>query len=277
MKNSKHFDGDAFAFYKQVCSKKQDAGLVARLLGMDAQINELFDAYDQHFTTNTLEAMNAYGYIDSQKADLKELYDYDSATLQKLKNELTTTNSGRVVKCQNCTINDVNTFDHLVPQGDFTEFIVHPRNLLCCCSDCNSRRSNQWKSPNGQRTTLNLYLDILPTVQYLFVTADVGNTAIETHFYLNNQNGIDATLYTLIENHYLRLNLFKRFNDGADTVISSLRSIMEPLRNFHDLAETKQILLESIRKEQIAFGTNYWQVVLKLELLNSDDFMIEYE
>jgi hypothetical protein len=277
MKNSKHFVGDAFAFYKKVCSKKQDAGLIARLLAMDPQIALVFAAYDQNFLTNSLEILNAHGYIDPEKADLKELYDYDSATLQQLKTLLTTSDTGRIIKCQNCTINDVNTYDHLVPQGDFSEFIVHPRNLLCCCGDCNSRKSSRWRNAAGQRTTLNLYLDNLPAIQYLFVTADIGNLAVETTYYLDNRNGIDAGLFSLIQNHYTRLNLFKRFSDGTDTVISSLKNILEPLRDFHDLAESKQIILQSIQKDQIAFGKNYWQSVLKLELLESDDFMIDYE
>jgi hypothetical protein len=276
MKNSKPFDGDAFAFYKRVCSKKRDVGLLARLLIMDPAIRGLFDTYDQHFRNNTLELLTANGYLDPQNADLKELYDYDSAVLQKLKDHLTTTEHGRVIKCQHCAINDVNSFDHFVPQGEFAEFIVHPRNLLCCCADCNSRRNNVWRN-GGRRTTLNLYLDLLPSVQYLFVTVDIGNTAIETSFFLDNRNGIDANLFALINDHYDRLNLFKRYSDGADTIISSLRNIMEPLRAVRNLALTRHVVLESVRKDQITFGTNYWQSVLKLELLNSDDFMIDYE
>lgn len=276
MKNSEFFDGDPFTFYKEVCAKKQTPALLARLLAMDADIQGLFDIYDQHFGANTLQQMTAKGYIDPEKASLTELYNYDSLVLRTLKNKLTTSATGRIVKCQNCTINDVNTFDHVVPQGEFAEFIVHPKNLLCSCGDCNSRKSNVWRQA-GHRTTLNLYLDTLPNVQYLFVTADVGNAAIETTFYLDNRNGVDIDFFALLQSHYTKLNLFQRFADGADTVISSLRNIMEPLRGFHDVAQTRQIVLESVLKDQIAFGPNYWQSVLKLELLNSDDFMVDYE
>lgn len=276
MKNSNPYAGDAFRFYKKVCSKKQDAALVTRLRAMDIDIRALYDTYDLHFQANTLESLAAVGYINQHKADLETLYDYKSATFTKLRDQLTTTATGRVVKCQNCTINDISTFDHMVPQGEFAEFIVHPRNLMCCCADCNPRRNNVWRL-NGRKTTLNLYLDILPDIQYLFVAANIGNTAIETTFYLQNPNGVDAELFVLLEAHYNRLKLFKRFADGADTVISSLRNIMEPLRAFHDLDETRLIVLETIRRERLAFGHNYWQSVLKLELINNHDFMIDYE
>ena len=128
------------------------------------------------------------------------------------------------MKCQSCTINDGSTFDHIVPQGEFAEFIVHPKNLINQCGDCNPRKNASWRI-SGKRTTLNLYLDQLPDVQYLFVTADVGNLAIETNFYLENQHGIDPDLFELISKPYQRLDLFRRFSDAADSVISSLNNI----------------------------------------------------
>jgi hypothetical protein len=276
MKNVNAFEGDAFSFYKTVCSKKQDVALVARLAAMDADIQALYNTYDHHFQGNMLETLDPNGYNHGPKADLVALYDYGSATMTALRNQLNTTPHGRVVKCQSCTINSGSTFDHIVPQGEFAEFIVHPRNLIGQCADCNPRKNANWRL-GGKRTTLNLYLDALPQVQYLFVTADVGNDAIETEFYLDNRNGVNADLFELISNHYQRLDLFRRFSDEADSVITSLRNIMDPLKLLGDVAQSKAIVLESITREQNAFGHNYWQSILKLELINSEDFMIDYE
>lgn len=276
MKNVDPYPDSAFDFYKKVCSKKQNPGLVARLAIIDKDIQALFDTYDQKFGTNTLETLIAAGYTDQIKADLHALYDYDSATMTAFRNQINTTPTGRVVKCQSCAINNGSTFDHIVPQGEFAEFVVHPRNLIGQCGDCNPRKNASWRV-GGRRTTLNLYLDQLPAVRYLFVTASVGNHAIETEFYLDNPNGINADLFELIQNHYERLDLFRRFSEDADTVITSLKNILEPTRAFNSLAETKTIVTESVRKDQLAFGHNYWQSVLKLELLDSHDFMIDYE
>jgi hypothetical protein len=276
MKNSRAYSGDAFRFYKSVCSSKQDAAMNTRLLGMDANIRNLYAEYDRHFNANSLELLDANGYINQERLDLGSLYDYSSAKLTALRNELTTTPTGRVIKCQNCTINDISTFDHMLPQGEFVEFNVHPRNLMCCCADCNPRRSNIWRS-GGRRTTLNLYLDTLPDVQYLFVVADVGNSAIETTFRLRNVNdAIDVELFSLLQAHYQCLHLYERFSAGADTVITSLKATLEPLREFTDLPTARALALQFVAKERIAFGTNYWQSILKMELLNSDDFMIDF-
>lgn len=276
MKNLNAYDEDSFAFYESVRAKKRSAALVARLTTLDANLRLLFANYDQSFQRNNLQSLAAHGYRGQEKEDLGELYDYDSATLKKLKDKLTTTPSGRLVKCQYCTINSVSTFDHFVPQGEFPEFIVHPKNLLCCCGDCNPRKGTQWRNV-GQRTLLNLYLDTLPAVQYLFVTVDISFNSMETEFFLDNRNGIDNGLFQLLTDHYTKLNLFKRFSDEVDTVISTFRDVIEPFRANHTLQETKDFVIETIRREQAAYGHNYWQSVLKLQLINDDDFLIDYE
>jgi hypothetical protein len=276
MKNSSAYSGDAFAFFKKVCQKKRSLELKNRLLTLDSSIIELFDQYEQCFADNTVELLTAHGYNDPPKADLTELYNYDSQTLSRLKTLLTTSPEGRIVKCQNCTINDVNTFDHLVPQGEFPEFIVHPKNLFCSCGDCNSRKSSIWRNAD-RRTTLNLYLDQLPNIQYLFARTEVSNTNIEVAFTLQNVNGVDNNLFSLIKEHYTRLDLFRRFEDGADSIITSFKTTLVPLKLLNDPTLARNIAFESIRLERLAFGFNYWQSVLKHELLTNDDFMIDYE
>lgn len=276
MKNIDSFNGNSISFYYKVCSKKQDPGLVARLMDLDIDINELYSIYDNKFKDNSLEEILAKGYEGQPQTDLSSLYDYRSATMQELRRVLTTTSSNRAVKCQNCTINDVNSFDHLLPVSEFAEFSVHPKNLICSCTDCNSRKGSIWRN-NGKRTILNLYLDILPDAQYLFVVTDIGNKSIETDFYLNNRNGINPDVFDLITEHYKRLNLAERFSESADTVITSLKNILEPIRDCLSLEDSRKVILESIIKEKRAFGFNHWQSILKQELVTNDDFMIDYE
>lgn len=276
MKNCKHFQGDSIEFYKTLRARKRDAQLVARLERVDVEMTECFTWYDGNFATNTLELAVPRACSKQEVDDLKELYDYDSYVLRELKVDLTTTPTGRIVKCQNCTINDVNTFDHLLPQSEFPEFIVNPKNLICSCGDCNGRKGNIWRE-NGTRTSLNLYLDILPDVQYLYVNNEVGNFVIETTFFLSQPQGMDDDLFAKIESHYKRLDLLRRFSEGAYSVISSLKTVIEPLRDYHDLPEVQMIVKQSIEKERIAFGYNYWQSILKLELVTNDDFMIDFE
>lgn len=275
MKNSSAYSGDAFAFFKQVCRRKRDQPLKNRLALMDPNIQLLYNQYDLAFAANSLEDMIQHGYVDPNKADLETLYNYDSQALSRLRTELTTTPFGRIVKCQNCTINDAHTFDHLVPKTEFVEFNVHPKNLFCSCGDCNSRKGSIWRN-GGVRTSLNLYIDQLPNLQYLFVTADVSNTTIDVEFRVENPNGIDPQLFALIEEHYQRLDLCRRFRESSNTPITSLKSNLEPMRILGNPVLARNLALESVRLERLSYGHNFWQSVLKYELLISDDFMIDF-
>lgn len=280
MKNVDPYTLNAFTFYKEVCRKKRnpdtDLNYKARLLGLDANINNTFNLYDAAFAANTLENLNPFGYIDPDKSDLHKLYKYDSATLQMLKTTVTTTSNGRKVQCQNCTMNEVNSLDHFIPKEQFPEFSVNPKNLFPCCSRCNSYKGDKWRD-TGVRTSLNLYIDELPDVQYLFVNAEIGNNYIETEFYLDNRQGIDADLFTLISNHYTDLHLLERFSEGADDVITSFKNILNSARDNLSLLDTRNLAKSILEKDRIAFGFNYWQSVLKNELIDNDDFLIDFD
>lgn len=244
---------------------------------MDVNIHNRYQEYEERFANNSLEAIVAAVYAPNERTDLSSLYDYGMVPFQILRQKLGITDTGRVVKCQNCTINDSNTFDHLIPQSEFIEYTIHPKNLMCSCSDCNGRKGAIWRNYTGKRTSLNLYLDQLPEAQYLFVNVDVGNIRTDVSFYLDNPGGIiDEDLFTLLKSHYTKLNLCQRFAEGSDTVITSFKTILEPLRIVPDVEMRKSIVNESIRKEKIAFGFNYWQSVLKSKLIDDPDFTIDF-
>lgn len=63
-----------------------------------------------------------------------------------------------------------------------------------CCSEYNERKSSNWIE-NGKRKYLNLYIDELPDVQYLFCDVRVSGDSIKCDFSLSNLNGIDADLF----------------------------------------------------------------------------------
>lgn len=272
MKNQVVYQGNAFEFYKKVKSKKHDKDLKGRLGLIEDTIKQLFDNYDNHFENNNLQLLEPHVFTPRAKEDLEALYSYSSKTLTDLRIALTTTPSGRNVKCQYCTISAINTFDHLVPQGAYAEFNVHPKNLFCSCGDCNPRKGAIWRK-DGQRTTLNLYLDQLPQDQYLFVKLDVQDNSIGTQFYLYNAGNIDDSLFKLLEEHYKRLDLFRRFSESADTVITSFIHSSKPTFEIGTPDNAKTFILKHLQNEKKAFGHNYWETILKIELLEHPDFL----
>lgn len=228
MKNVKPYTDDTFLFHKEVISKKMNTKknryFRKRVSRYDNDIKICLTGYDAKFDNNTLQDLIQFGYIGIKKKTLLELYSFKAKIFQKLKIKVTT-KDGNIVDniCQNCTISEINSFDHVVPKDEFPEFVVNPKNLFPSCTNCNSRKGTIWRE-NDKCVFLNLYTDTLPNEQYLFVDIQINNNKPELTYSLNNSNNIDTELYNLIDTHYSKLKLFKRFEENSDIVVSDLEN-----------------------------------------------------
>ncbi|MFW1989540.1 HNH endonuclease [Acinetobacter baumannii] len=230
-------------------------------------LEKSYKIYDTAFIENKLYSLSAIPNIDPhEKEDLLKLYNYSSKPFVKLKNTIISLPNNRELNtCQYCTINDVNTLDHIIPKENFPEFVVHPKNLIPVCSQCNSFKSDKWIK-NGGFEFLNLYLHILPMQQFLFVDISYNNFTFDVKFYLKNKNGIDAILFNIIENHYTNLKLLERFNNKSNEIISEFEnSIIGSLTKL-SLSDALECSKATIGLERIRLGFNHFENVLKLEL-----------
>ncbi|WP_339686629.1 HNH endonuclease [uncultured Nonlabens sp.] len=264
-------------FYDLVVNSKRysakDPNYKDRLALYKPNIGNHFVDYNNRYINDTLGAIVPVGYPDQTKDDLLKLYRYKDSIFQKLKKEVTTTTTNRVINtCQNCTINSVNSLDHIIPKEELSEFSVHPKNLFPSCIECNSKKNAFWRNEN-QLLFLNLYLHSLPDLIYLFVTVNFVNGFPEINFSISNPNGIDPVLFSIIETHYSRLDLISRFKLNLNEVITNLEN--QILANKDRLA--RQELLDSIVEHhnlnRAAFGYNHWKSLLSIEVTNCQPYM----
>ncbi|TWR25264.1 hypothetical protein FPZ43_17500 [Mucilaginibacter pallidiroseus] len=253
---------------------KKDPDYHTRLGFLKGDIAKLFSTYEEKFLTNKLEELVSFGYSGVQKTDLHKLYRYKSKALQNLKTLLTTAGNNRIIStCQNCTISEINSFDHYVPQEKYAEFVINPHNLIPSCTICNGFKSDEWITDN-KRQFLNLYLDSLPRHQYLFVTVKVENfNMITAKFQLSNKNKIANDKYALIYSHYDKLNLLERFSENIDMVVTPLVNTVKSYLSKLSFDDIKESQMEKIEKDKIAFGFNNWKSILEESLLNSKEFI----
>jgi len=264
-------------FFKDIIRKKSktksDPDFHHRVDLLAPGVLDQYKEFDGLFLSNRLEELQAFGYTGRALADLHKLYHYKNTYIQALKSEVTTLNSDRKIgTCQNCTISEINSMDHILPKIDYAEFSVHPNNLFPSCTICNSYKSSIWAT-NGQRSFLNLYLDILPVQQYLFVDIIDGDTTPRAKFHLKNTNGIDQGLYRLIESHYDGLHLPERFARSIDQVVTPLKNTIKSFLGDLSIDRIKQINLEKIQSDMENFGKNYWKSILEERLMEDDDFI----
>lgn len=264
---------DSFLLHTEILDSKNDRALVQQLLKINGQIQQQFDTHTTESATNTLEDIQALDISEDQKINLRKLYNARSKHIIKIKNSITTSPDNRIINlCQYCTINTVSPMDHIMPKGEFPEFSVHAKNLFPCCSECNSHKSNTWVV-EGHRQFLNLYLDILPSEQYLFVNITNLDNIPSIYFYLDNRNNINEELFRLITSHFNKLNLLKRFELSSHEVIADIKYSIEALLTHLTTEEITTIILETATKKMSYYGTNYWKCMLEIALGENSDFV----
>lgn len=277
MKNLRPYDKNSFDFFNSIVSSKsntkKDPNYLTRLKDQTSNIEKKFLVYGNLFDANDLETLESTTFSKQEKDDLLALYSYKSKKIQELKIKLTTSEHNRILNtCQNCTINEVNSFDHLVPKDLFPEFSVNPKNLFPSCTQCNSHKSITWLV-DKKRVFLNLFLDILPVEQFLFVDITMNNDLIVTNFFLDNRNNIEENMFRLIFEHYERLNLCHRFKINIDQVITPLKNSMKSNLDILTIDQIVSISINSANLNSRSFGANYWKSILENALLINHDFI----
>ncbi len=277
MRNLKPYEESDFDFHQNVIRSKNntatDPDYKTRLNSYNPAISQCFDDYRNCFATNSLVNLAPKPMSLLCKNDLMSLYSYRSSLIQRLKVKLTTSELNRIINtCQNCTINEINSFDHYVPKEEYSEYIVNPINLLPSCTQCNSYKGIRWKE-NNSPLFLNLYLDTLPQEQYLFADINIVDGIVDVNFKLDNPNNIDNSLFLLIKSHYTKLHLLDRFKLNVDLVITPLRNTIETNKEDLPINEIVRLVTNTSEANRRSFGYNYWKSILELSLVNNQNFL----
>lgn len=277
MKNLIPYNENTIDFHDLVLKRKHisqsDRTYKDRVTALREIIVEKFDDFDNLFDTNDFININNHGFLGQNKTDLLKLYSYQSKTLQELKVTVTTLENNRSLNvCQYCTLNEINSFDHYLPKDEFAEFVVNPKNLVPCCTNCNSKKGENWRD-NGFKQFINLYKDELPIHQYLFVEISEEDGIIQTKFFLENRYGINEIFFNLIVSHYEKLNLLKRFSENSNSTVTELKNLVSSQKIYLDLNQIVEVVMDKTTRDKMMFGYNYWKPILEQELVNSNIFM----
>ncbi|MBR7716769.1 HNH endonuclease [Acinetobacter nosocomialis] len=280
MKNLKNnLSSSSIDFMREIVSSKRntqnDPNRKTRLLSLVTKVDPSYSNYDRKMSTNTLTSLTPLVISASEEVDFLNLYSYKNSKLTAFRRAISTDNTSTYQPtCQYCTINSVNSLDHFAPKDLFPEFSVHPNNLIPSCTECNSKKLVRWIN-NNQHIFLNLYIDILPDIQYLFVEFDIISLSdINVNFRIDNLNNISLPLYTIITSHYRELDLFQRFKDkSSDVIIELTNSIQASLSNGISITDIKQTIIDTCNLDKKHKGHNHYQIILKETLIQSNNYI----
>ena len=270
MHNLASYSEDAFSLYKEAVNRKKSSDSKERLIRAEKTIQSYYKEFDSHFPNNTLRSIASRRIRKPLYDDLYDMYKFDAEVVKQVRIWLEKNNPITVYGiCQSCGICQFDTMDHILPHKQYAEYSVHARNLIPCCSECNRRKNEQ--------EILNLYTDILPNVEYLFMDVFANGDTIDFLFRLDNSKGlISANLFNKISNHYIKLDLFSRIKKQA---ITQLTRFVLQINNQYKQSG-KIAVITSVNEEidglRVAYGYNYWEVAFKSGLINSPVFWDYY-
>lgn len=176
--------------------------------------------------------------------------------------------------CGYCLLNNRETIDHYIPQSEFPVYSVMPRNLIPACSKCNSKKKEIWRE-NSRRVVLHLLNDHIPSDQFLFGKL-IFNGAVPVITFKLNRGIINHERFLLIQDHFRRLELVKRYQrDGIPRLISDIRSTIDAQRVKRQVqVDEKRELLSGLAIQYRAkLGNNYWKAIALELLSNSATFL----
>ncbi len=271
MKNLNPYSGDAKKEYKSAVARKpKNSDSRKRLELIEPDIEVAYDIYKDNFDSNSLHSVTSQDLPSEIEKDLVNMYDYQSRIIRNIRANITNHQVITIQStCQNCTIDSVNTMDHMLPKEKFPEYAVNGYNLFPCCSRCNGYKSEI----TDHSAFLNLFLDKLPFVRYLFVNVYWDIDSINFDFFLSNSTKlISVELYAKIENHYTNLRLLQRMKEASRTYLSEFISSNKHFYRKLGRHSIIEAVRESIEEDRIAYGYNYWKCSLRLALIESDIF-----
>jgi hypothetical protein len=279
MKNLSPYKEDCFSIHKKAIEKKHNGDLKDRLLKINPLVEKEYNSFLENFNSNSLIFVKPNLELSKSKEDLLSLYKYQSSVIRGVRESIRGLQIRTIIStCQNCTLDSINTLDHILPQAIYPEFVVNPKNLFPCCSSCNDYKLDAITNDAGQKF-LNLYLDKLPETQYLFVDLSLDSFGdIDVNYYLKNEGiSINENLFKIIENHYDKLHLFERFKLKSIEYISEFESKISAFRKRLTIQEIVFDLTQAVKDEQKAYGYNHWKCILELSLINNNLFMIRFK
>jgi hypothetical protein len=209
---------------------------------------------------------------NNQGEALLHAYEVETAPMIKLRGQLL----GRTLaaRCPFCGIGESSTLDHYLPKEKYAEFAIMSRNLVPCCSPCNTRKSQSVVDEGTDvRRFLHPYYDIIPVVPFVHVDVTVSHDVLALSYSVVRPATMARHTYLHLRSHFSRLGLADRYRLMS---LEHLRDRYRALARFYGPAENAERVADELNQDAEDFsekqGANHWRAVLYRALAADSDF-----
>jgi len=236
----------------------------------DAEVNQIVQLYNDydHQSGMTSEPLKGAAFPASLVNEIYSAYGktYGQKALSDIRNDLLKS----VDLCPTCGINAAKELDHHLPRSVFKPLAIYRRNLVPMCHDCNSLKSNDYGA--GADAHLHAYFDTLPDVEYLDASIEIRNDALVIAFSIDIAAVVPVEMRERLVAHLRRFQLPSRWNDEANSYLSSLSVALNVAYNATGQDGVKSFLRKQATFERVKFYENHWRPVLLSVLADHDEF-----
>lgn len=169
-----------------------------------------------------------------------------------------------------------NTLDHYLPRSVYPEYSILSKNLIPCCSECNTNKSTHITARNGKRSAIHVYYDTLwnrPLIQ-INIEGQLENPRckIEPHSSLNDDELI------IVKNHIETFKIQSRYKLFIPSHYFTTWDEIYSLREL-DQHTVSNLLTKKQESAIERFSPNYWKAVLLNRIITSNilNYMLSHE
>ncbi len=223
----------------------------------------VFDAYDSYATAAPdLAHLPPVVLTKRQQEALIHAYSVETKPFARLREQLA--DPVILARCPFCGIGETSTLDHYLPKELHPQFAIYSRNLVACCSPCNTRKSDLvLNDATDTRLFLHPYFDLVPNKQFVTVQITLMTDALGLSFRLRRPAGLPTGIFQHLESHFRLLRLADRYRRMS---LEHLRSTRKGLERFYgsncDAVRVAAELNRDADDWEDDFGPNHWRVVL---------------
>lgn len=173
--------------------------------------------------------------------------------------------------CPYCLIGNVTTLDHYLPKANYIDYAITPINLIPCCVDCNTNKSDEIYDIE-EKLLINSYIEDITSINWLEAKV-VEAFPITFEFKIKSTLG-SSVLRSRLERQFLKLELDSRYGKAASRIFRiRVKSIgVDYLSGGLEAVREK---LESDKSSAEFFNLNSIEAKIYESLLNSNWFMRE--
>lgn len=149
---------------------------------------QVIGAYAQYIAeAPEVENLTKIHFTEPQSSAL--MHAYEVATEPMVRLRATLLEPVVVARCPFCGIGEASTLDHYLPKDENPQFAVFSKNLVPCCSVCNTRKSDVLMDKATRvRCFLHPYYDEVPDTRFVVVDIALHATAIGLVFKVDRKS-----------------------------------------------------------------------------------------